>query len=80
MEKQEIEYATPSGSSVFRGLQIRKNPGEAFENALKRGMKNPDDWMYMYSKGGRDYFKHCETRAYKAYPQNGIIRNRGRER
>lgn len=80
MEKQKIEYATPSSGSIFHGLQVRKNPDEAFENAMKRGMKNPSDWMYMYSKGGRDYFKHCETRVYKSYPQNDKIRNRGRER
>lgn len=80
MEKQKIEYVMPSGSSVFDDLQIRKNPDDAFENALKHGMKKPNDWMYMYSKRGRDYFKHCETREYKSYPQNGIIKKLGRER
>lgn len=36
-------------------------------------MKNPEDWMYMYSKNGKDFFKHCDNRCYKAYPQFGVI-------
>lgn len=59
--------------SVFADLQIRENPDEAFDNAIKRGMKNPDDWMYMYSDRGRDYFKHHVTRKYTSYPQFGFF-------
>lgn len=59
--------------SVFVNLQIRENPDEAFDNVIKRGMKNPDDWMYMYSDRGRDYFKHLITRNYSSYPQFGFF-------
>lgn len=79
MENPHIEYTTPA-NSIFSGLQIRTDPQAAFENAIKRGMKDPDDWMYMYSKDGRDYFKHCDYRTYKSYPQTGKIRSRERER
>ena len=52
--------------SCFKGLTIH-DPKQAFENAIKRGMKNPEDWMYMYTDGNRDYFKHCVTRQYCEY-------------
>ncbi len=35
----------------------------AFENAKKWGL-NVDDYMYMYSENGLDYFKHKITRKY----------------
>ena len=50
-------------------MKIRENPDDAFENAIKRGMKNPEDWMYMYSENNKDYFKHIDTRNYKSFPQ-----------
>lgn len=45
-----IKYRIYPKESVFSELQIRENPDEAFENAIKRGMKSPEDWMYMYSE------------------------------
>ncbi len=68
-----IKYRIYPKESVFSELQIRENPDEAFENAIKRGMKNPEDWMYMYSEKGRDYFKHSATRGYTSYRQFGVI-------
>lgn len=32
-------------------------------------MKDPDNWMYMYSKKNMDYFKNIYTRDYESYPQ-----------
>ena len=55
------------------GVQIKDNVDEVFKNAIKKGMKDPDSWMYMYSEKGKDFFKHCDTRCYKAYPQSGMI-------
>lgn len=40
---------------------------KAFENAIKHGMSNPYDWMYMYSTKDRDFFKHQDTRNYTSY-------------
>lgn len=68
-----IKYRIYPKESVFSKLQIRENPDEAFENAIKRGMKNPEDWMYMYSEKGRDYFKHSANRGYISYRQLGVI-------
>ena len=56
-DSQEIKYLSKSRDSIFASLDIRENPDDAFDNAIKRGMKRPEDWMYMYSKNNRDYFK-----------------------
>lgn len=69
IEENGIKYFVHPKDSVFAGMKIRENPEEAFENAIKRGMKNPDDWMYMYSEKNKDYFKNIYTRNYKSYPQ-----------
>lgn len=71
--KNEIKYSTHKEYETYTEIQIRENPKDAFDNAIKRGMKNPEDWMYMYSKNGKDFFKHCDNRCYKAYPQFGVI-------
>lgn len=52
--------------SIFSSLDIRE-PNQAFENAIKRGLKNPQDYMYMYSDKGKDYFKHIDTRQYTSF-------------
>lgn len=52
-------------------MDIKSDVDKVFKNAIKRGMKNPDDWMYMYSDKGRDFFKHYDTRNYKSYPEYG---------
>ena len=70
---KNIKYFVHPDNSIFAGMKIRENPDEAFDNAIKRGMKHPEDWMYMYSENGRDYFKHCDYRNYISYPQVGII-------
>ena len=36
----------------------------AFENAISKGLNNPGDFMYMYSKDNKDYFKHIIDRSY----------------
>lgn len=73
MKKDGINYLVHPKGSIFAGMMIRENPQDAFDNAIKRGMKNPDDWMYMHSENGRDYFKHHDTRNYTSYPQFGTI-------
>lgn len=64
-----MKYKTLSEDSIFNELQIRSDVNEAFLNAIKRGMENPYDWMYMYSKNNKDYFKNCITREYVSYLQ-----------
>lgn len=64
-----IDYLVRPVGSIFEGMKIRENPDEAFENAIKRGMKKPNDWEYMYSSNNRDYFKHYYTRNYISFSQ-----------
>ena len=83
IEDYGIKYLGHPAGSIFEGIKIRENPNDAFENAIKRGMKNPDDWMYMYSDNNKDYFKNYYSRKYKSYPQFGVkerIKNRSLER
>ena len=68
-EENGIKYLVHPKGSIFEGIKMRENPDEAFENAIKKGMKNPDDWMYMYSENNRDYFKNYYSRTYKSYLQ-----------
>ncbi|MBP3255641.1 MAG: hypothetical protein J6M60_04035 [Clostridia bacterium] len=68
-EENGIKYLVHPKGSIFEGIKMRENTDDAFENAIKRGMKNPDDWMYMYSEKNKDYFKNYYTREYISYPQ-----------
>ena len=68
-----IKYITQSKGSVFSELPIRENIEDAFENAIKKGMNNPDEGMYMYSENGKDYFKNECTRAYVSYRQYSLM-------
>jgi hypothetical protein len=52
------------------------DPGAAFEDAISKGLKNPEDYMYMYSKGGKNYFKNKITRDYKTYTKGGTIKRK----
>lgn len=49
--------------SIFSNLDIDL-PEQAFKNAIKKGLKNPEDYMYMYSDDRFDYFKNAVTRKY----------------
>ena len=45
----------------------QKEARVAFDNAIIKGMKNPENYMYMYSDFKYDYFKHVVTRKYINY-------------
>lgn len=79
MKYEEIKYNEPDPESIFDPLEIKDDSEYAFENAIKMGMKNPEDWMYMYSVNDRDYFKHIYTRNYISYPQEEISEGEPRE-
>jgi hypothetical protein len=52
--------------SIFDELKVY-DCEKAFDNAIKKGLNNSEDWMYMYSTRFRDYFKHSCTRYYTSY-------------
>jgi len=42
---------------------------EAFENAKSKGLNDPQNYMYMYSKDNKDYFKNIDYRNYINFNQ-----------
>ena len=47
----------------------QRDSNEAFENAKAKGLKRPQDYMYMYSKDNKDYFKNIDFRDYISFNQ-----------
>tara|TARA_R110002020_G_scaffold152300_3_gene330111 strand:+ start:1104 stop:1265 length:162 start_codon:yes stop_codon:yes gene_type:complete len=47
-------------------IEIEKEVKLAFTSAESQGL-NIDDYMYMYSTNGVDYFKNIITRKYRAF-------------
>ena len=43
---------------------------EAFENAKSKGLNDPQNYMYMYSKDNKDYFKNINFRNYINFDQS----------
>ena len=56
-----------------KGMTIKKDSQKAFEGAIKKGLKNPKDYMYMHTKGGKDFFKHIGTRKYESFKKGGEV-------
>ena len=46
-----------------------KDSQKAFENAKSKGLNNPSEYMYMYSKDNKDYFKNINFRNYISFDQ-----------
>ena len=42
---------------------------EAFNNAKAKGLKDPQNYMYMYSQDKKDYFKNINFRNYISFTQ-----------
>ena len=42
---------------------------KAFNNAKSKGLDKPEDYMYMYSKDNKDYFKNINFRNYINFNQ-----------
>ena len=47
----------------------QRDSNKAFENAKAKGLKRPQDYMYMYSKDNKDYFKNIDFRDYISFNQ-----------
>jgi hypothetical protein len=48
---------------------------KAFENAKQDANFKPDEFMYMYSKDGCDYFKNTNFRNYVSFQYTGEFRS-----
>ena len=60
----KFKSAINDGSSMYQRDHI-----EAFDNAKLKGLKKPQDFMYMYSQNGKDYFKNIMFRNYINFAQ-----------
>ena len=65
--------------SKIKDLIPKGNPQKAFENAIKKGMKDSENWKYLYTEKNRDYFKNISTKEYISY-SNKNVKDKGRER
>ena len=75
----KIHFVNPE-YALFTKIGIMKgNPQKAFENAIKNGMENPDNWKYLYTEKNRDYFRNVYTKEYISY-SNKKIKNKEKER
>ena len=63
-----IKTNQPIGTNTMNGM-YQRNSNEAFENAKLKGLNNPGEYMYMYSKDGLDYFKNINFRNYINFKQ-----------
>jgi hypothetical protein len=59
-----------------KGMTIKQDSQKAFKGAIKKGLKNPKDYMYMHTKGGKDFFKHIGTRKYESFKKGGKADNK----
>jgi hypothetical protein len=50
-------------------VKNEKDSQKAFENAKVKGLNNPSEYMYMYSKGDKDFFKNINFRNYISFEQ-----------
>jgi retron-type reverse transcriptase len=47
----------------------QRDSNEAFTNAKAKGLDKPEDYMYMYSKDNKDFFKNINFRNYISFNQ-----------
>jgi len=47
----------------------QRDSNKAFENAKLKGLNKPEDFMYMYSKENKDFFKNIMDRKYESFAQ-----------
>ena len=50
-------------------IMYARDHKEAFENAKLKGLNDPENYMYMYSKDTKDYFKNISFRNYISFEQ-----------
>jgi len=48
----------------------QRDSNKAFENAKSKGLNDPQNYMYMYSKDNKDYFKNINFRNYINFDQS----------
>ena len=75
LSKRRVQKADGGRIEFKKGGNItvknEKDSKKAFQIAIEKGLKNPEDHMYMYTKDGKDFFKHIGTRKYDSFKKGG---------
>ena len=50
-------------------VMYTRDSNEAFTNAKAKGLDKPEEFMYMYSKDNKDFFKNINFRNYISFNQ-----------
>ena len=50
-------------------VMYTRDSNEAFTNAKAKGLDKPEEFMYMYSKDDKDFFKNINFRNYISFNQ-----------
>ena len=53
---------------IINGM-YQRDSNKAFENAKSKGLDKPNEFMYMYSKDNKDFFKNIMNRKYISFEQ-----------
>ena len=49
---------------IYNHGMYQRDINKAFDNAKAKGLNKPSDYMYMYSKDNKDFFKNIMNRKY----------------
>tara|TARA_R110000765_G_scaffold213113_1_gene318145 strand:- start:44 stop:232 length:189 start_codon:yes stop_codon:yes gene_type:complete len=49
---------------------FERDSNKAFDNAKAKGLNKPSEYMYMYSKDNKDFFKNIMNRKYIHFKYN----------
>ena len=60
--------STLTKETTMNGM-YQRDSNEAFTNAKSKGLDKPEEFMYMYSKDDKDFFKNINFRNYISFNQ-----------
>jgi hypothetical protein len=59
-----LDEDTEKLTKILKMNMFNRDHKQAFENAISKGLNNPESWMYMYSQDNKDFFKNISMRNY----------------
>ena len=71
-KQQKEKTMTKEVKTIYelnRGELYQRDHKLAFENAKTNGLNKPNEYMYMYSKSNKDFFKNINFRNYISFEQ-----------
>ena len=62
-----IQIVNPGNALLTKMGILKGYPQKAYENAIKNGMRDPENWKYLYTINKRDFFKNVKTKEYISF-------------